>query len=55
MDYMSRNLGSAADFAPLYSFHKFEQILVPSISSELVNTYLYHILLSLYISVADIG
>ena len=55
MDYISGNLGSAADFVPLYSFHNFEQISVPAISTELVNTYLYNILLSFYISVVDIG
>ena len=53
---MSRNLGFTADFIPLYSFCKFEQISVPSISAKLVNTYLDTILLlSLPISIADIG
>lgn len=56
VDYMSGSLGSAADFVPLYSFHIFEQISVAAISTELVNTYLYNILLLFfYISVADIG
>lgn len=44
MAYMSKNLGSAADFIPLYSFCKFGQISVPSISTEFISTYLETIL-----------